>query len=107
MDLALRRFEIVLVFCVAAACAYAGAAWYFGVNPVSAPLFLIPRPVVLNEREAILDTLSERSIRHRLNEEARLKQLQVLASSTPVTHAISSDERLRLLNELARGRRDI
>jgi asparagine N-glycosylation enzyme membrane subunit Stt3 len=100
MNLGLRRLEIVVIFAVAAVLAYAGTAWYFGITPGSGPLFLIPHPTVLNEREAILEALAESSNTTRISETERLTQLKILASSS-TAKLPSTELRLQVLESLS------
>lgn len=104
MTLLLKRFEIVLVFLAAGACAYIGASWYFGDTDGAGPLFLIPRPTVLNAREALLDTLARSSQAPTATPVERLLQLSALASSSPSRHIPSSEERLKVLRQLSAGK---
>jgi hypothetical protein len=103
MNLGLRRFEIVLVFIVAAACAYAASSVYFGRLPDVGSLFLIPHPKVLNEREAVLEALAKSSSTTAESEAARLIQLNALASSSKAVLP-STEDRLKVLQQLSESR---
>lgn len=100
VTLALRRFEMVVVFLLAAVCAYAAATWYFGwKDGLFGPVTLIPQPQVLNQREALLRSLTRSSNVSTTTEEERLHTLaQLHSSSTP----LSTELRLQVLQQLSR-----
>ncbi len=100
MSLALKRFEIVLVFIVAMVCAYFASSYLFGGIPGFPGIVLIPQPQVVNEREAILDQLSRTSSVAGASEPERLSVLEDLASTSPA-EAPSVEERIDLLDQLS------
>lgn len=107
MSLALRRFEIVAVFVVAALCAYAGAVWYFSPASTAGDLMLVPQPQVLNEKQAILDAVVRSSATTQGDaiptEGERLQVLTDLnnVSSTSPEEEPTIDEQLDVLQQLS------
>ncbi len=110
MNLSLRTFEIAVVGFLAAGMLAAAAAAYFdplGRTPVGS-IFLLPQPVVTNEKEAILKQLSESSSPSaQIPEEEKLAVLENLreaATSTKTEEKPSVEEKLKQLEQLSKVR---
>lgn len=109
MSLSLRRFEVLVVAFVAFGILGALTAAWWGpvVEQAGSVVSLIPAPVVLNEKEAILRQVSMSSERVDLSEEERLavlRSLEEVATGTRSGPAPTIEERLQVLEELSRNR---
>lgn len=106
MNLSLRRFEIFVVFLVALFLLVAATVFFFlpGGDATVRSILLLPQPVVLNEKQAILDHVSAGSPIPKETEEERLKVLADLQDIASSTEPPPIDERLKLLEELSRAR---
>ena len=95
MKLALRRFEIFVVFAVAVVCAYFAAGYFFSVLPLDPTVYLIPRPAVMNEKEALLEAL--RTDSQNVPEEEKARVLHSLSASNGKATTMSAEEKLKML----------
>ncbi|MEN9413506.1 MAG: hypothetical protein RLZZ342_593 [Candidatus Parcubacteria bacterium] len=104
MNLSLRRFEIILIGIVAVGTLTFTALYLIsGKEPSLDSVFLLPRPTVLNEKEAILRQVSASSEITDATEEERLGVLKSLqkeegTSSAPMP---SVEDRLRVLEQIS------
>lgn len=104
MRLALKRFEIVLVFLVAMVCAYFLSSYFFGGFSGVSDITLIPQPTVLNQREAVLDALSKSSGPPTVSPTQREQILNTLAASSSAKTLPSMEDRMRVLEQLSKKR---
>lgn len=95
MKLALRRFEIFVVFAVAVVCAYFAAGYFFSALPFDPTVYLIPRPAVVNEKEALLKAL--RTDSQNVPEEEKARVLHTLSASSSKASSMSAEEKLKML----------
>ncbi len=104
MDLSLKRFEIFIVFLVALFILTAVGVFLFlpGGDATVRSILLLPQPVVINEKQALLDHVSAGSSAPKETEEERLEVLAELQAVASTTKPPPEDERLKVLEELSR-----
>ena len=103
MTLSLRRFEVVLVILIGILLALVWSLYYFAPQmSQNSTLYLVPQPQVTNEREALLEALSQNSKDPVPAEEQRRALLNALSASSSSVEVPSREERIKLLDELSR-----
>lgn len=104
MDLSLKRFEIFIVFLVALFVLAAVAVFFFlpGGDAKVRSILLLPQPVVINEKEAILRQVSESSAQPVASLTQRAQTLDSLSATAATTGAPNVEVRLRILEQLSK-----
>lgn len=91
----------MLVLLIGILLALIWSVYYFAPQALeNGPLFLIPKPVVTNEREAVLDALAKGSSTTPQDDTQRLDTLNALAA-TSSAKLPSRDDRLKVLEQLS------
>lgn len=101
---------MVVIFAVAALCAYAGAMWYGAWGESFAGIgtaTLIGQPEILNQREAVLDALQKSSTGPAVPLDAREEALAELEASSQHNPVAMPDDsaRIQALEQLAASNR--
>lgn len=94
----------MLVLLIGILVALIWSVYYFAPQVLeNGPLFLLPQPVVTNEREAVLDALAKSSKPASQDDTQRRDTLDTLAATSSAVAVPSRDDRLKLLEQLSAG----